>query len=767
MAQRWTQILELPPALLEELTAVYKDTFPIEIRNHLSEWIESKPWNEINEDDESHKAYATPLLEELLLNIDKKAILFPWLEEIAHQLKAKYINDSLSLIRDMKTCQNFEEVLIARSQNRPLSHSETDMHSTMDLIGIIKEFETLNNLSMVSSNVLKELQEKYQKFVILLKEPPKVNENLKSTKADIERKIKVIASVNRDDLGPHEIEESREKLMAQEKYITENLQIFIKEILEFETKLAHVLQESHAELFVVFKTVIMVDLPTWKHKQQVSCNGEPLNESCIRSIQKRCECLANLISKILQDTIKFKEIHHEIRKFKEICPQMNDYTNFIQTLQHKLPQLLIQVVNRSFIVDHQPPQVLRKDIKFEATVSILVGKAVNVPTFLPKVTAFIINERQARRIHEGQDIKTIKKCGVLKNNEATVELLQCGTLSAKFKNLAVQNVERQTRQTKKRITEEKFCLVFETQIKIGNFEVEKPLRVLSVPVIINSNVSQECDSLATIMWDHQFSAMDMKPFKVPSSVPWPAMANLLNVKFKAETGRGLSEDNLRYIASKIFGHLDDYSDKIITMAMFCKVNMKGCRFTLWDWLYCLIRLTKDHLQGPWKDGHVAGFVSKSEAEKCLQSASKGTFLCRFSDTKLGGVSIVDRRRQNSASGVLHTEPFTSKDLQISSFPKLIMSKKKWRHLYPDKPKDEVFPKYIDIENADNDSQGISRYEKFIWVIKGLNSSDDDEEWEGETNETACLLALQELIQGTTDSQIMDITEDSEYMIISD
>jgi len=58
---------------------------------------------------------------------------------------------------------------------------------------------------------------------------------LKSTKADIERKNKVIASVNRDDLGPHEIEESIEKLMAQEKYIAGNLQIFIKEILELET----------------------------------------------------------------------------------------------------------------------------------------------------------------------------------------------------------------------------------------------------------------------------------------------------------------------------------------------------------------------------------------------------------------------------------------------------------------------------------------------------------------------------------------------------
>jgi hypothetical protein len=64
---------------------------------------------------------------------------------------------------------------------------------------------------------------------------------LKSTKADIERKIKVIASVNRDDLVPHEKEEicalteSREKLMATEKYITENLPFFFKEILELET----------------------------------------------------------------------------------------------------------------------------------------------------------------------------------------------------------------------------------------------------------------------------------------------------------------------------------------------------------------------------------------------------------------------------------------------------------------------------------------------------------------------------------------------------
>ena len=46
-----------------------------------------------------------------------------------------------------------------------------------------------------------------------------------------------------------------------------------------------------------------------------------------------------------------------------------------------------------------------------------------------------------------------------------------------------------------------------------------------------------------------------------------------------------------------------------------------------------------------------------------------------------------------------------------------------------------------------------------------NSSDDDEEQERETNDRECWSALKELIQGTTDSQIMDIAEDPEYMIM--
>ena len=43
------------------------------------------------------------------------------------------------------------------------------------------------------------------------------------------------------------------------------------------------------------------------------------------------------------------------------------------------------------------------------------------------------------------------------------------------------------------------------------------------------------------------------PFAVPESVPWPKLGEQLNIKFQQLTGRGLSQDSLDYLASKIFG----------------------------------------------------------------------------------------------------------------------------------------------------------------------------------------------------------------------
>ena len=67
-------------------------------------------------------------------------------------------------------------------------------------------------------------------------------------------------------------------------------------------------------------------------------------------------------------------------------------------------------------------------------------------------------------------------------------------------------------------------------------------------VIVHGN--QEPHAWATILWDNAFAEWGRQPFLVPDKVPWCQVANTLNMKFKASCGRGLTEENLRFLASK-------------------------------------------------------------------------------------------------------------------------------------------------------------------------------------------------------------------------
>ena len=69
-------------------------------------------------------------------------------------------------------------------------------------------------------------------------------------------------------------------------------------------------------------------------------------------------------------------------------------------------------------------------------------------------------------------------------------------------------------------------------------------------VIVHGN--QEPHAWATILWDNAFAEWGRQPFLVPDKVPWIQVAATLDVKFKASCGRGLTEDNLRFLASKVY-----------------------------------------------------------------------------------------------------------------------------------------------------------------------------------------------------------------------
>jgi hypothetical protein len=58
-------------------------------------------------------------------------------------------------------------------------------------------------------------------------------------------------------------------------------------------------------------------------------------------------------------------------------------------------------------------------------------------------------------------------------------------------------------------------------------------------------------------------------------------------------------------------------------------------FFSWEWFYAAMKVTREHLRGPWNDGSIVGFIHKRTAEDLLLKCQRGTFLLRFSDSELG------------------------------------------------------------------------------------------------------------------------------------
>jgi hypothetical protein len=60
-----------------------------------------------------------------------------------------------------------------------------------------------------------------------------------------------------------------------------------------------------------------------------------------------------------------------------------------------------------------------------------------------------------------------------------------------------------------------------------------------------------------------------------------------------------------------------------------------CFLFSWEWFYAAMKVTREHLRGPWNDGSIVGFIHKRTAEDLLLKCQRGTFLLRFSDSELG------------------------------------------------------------------------------------------------------------------------------------
>uniref|UniRef100_A0A8C4NXD7 Signal transducer and activator of transcription n=1 Tax=Dicentrarchus labrax TaxID=13489 RepID=A0A8C4NXD7_DICLA len=419
------------------------------------------------------------------------------------------------------------------------------------------------------------------------------------------------------------------------------------------------------------QTRLISRLKAWRWEQHKATIGHPFDDN-LNPLQTWCEQLLGVNGKLRQ----------ELMLIGEPIPELQD----------RLRQLLQVLIQSSLVVEKQPPQVIKTQSKFSTTVRYLLGEKV-APGKPVVLKAQIINELQARNLGSvpGDNVgELINNTAILEHNTSSKST--CAT----FRNMSIKKIKRADRKGSESVTEEKFALLFSTEITITGCDTPYRIQMISLPVVVIVHGSQDNNALATIIWDCAFSEPDRVPFVVPERVPWRMMYSTLNSKFTAEvqTNHNLDQYNQHFLAQKIFDKpdfADDFSNIMVSWAQFNKEVLPGRPFTFWQWFEGVMDLTKKHLKTYWSQGLIFGFIGKQHLHLILKDRPNGTFLLRFSDSEIGGITIAYvSASENGGQKIQNIQPFTKRDLEIRSLGDRIRDISHITHLYPEYPKHEVF-----------------------------------------------------------------------------
>uniref|UniRef100_A0A672GXY8 Signal transducer and activator of transcription n=1 Tax=Salarias fasciatus TaxID=181472 RepID=A0A672GXY8_SALFA len=679
----WIQAQQLQGEALHQMQALYGQHFPIEVRHYLAQWIESQLWDSLELDNPAEEAKAKRLLESLVSELQKKAqlqggedgfLLKIKLGHYATQLKSTYDRCPLELVRCIKHILQSEQRLVQEATNA------SDGGQAMDSLSqrhqqINQAFEELRVSTQDTESELRKLQHSQEYFIIQYQENLRIQAQLSSLSS----------------LPPAERSQRETSLQSKratvEAWLTREATTLQKHRLD--------LSEQHQKTLSVLRkqqTLILdEELIQWKRRQQLAGNGGP-HEGGLDVLQSWCEKLADLIWQNRQQIRRCEHLTQQL-------PLPGPMEELLSKLNADITDIISALVTSTFIIEKQPPQVLKTQIKFAATVRLLVGGKLNVHMNPPQVKAVIVSEQQAKALLKNESTHS-ESSGEILNNNCVMEYHQAtGTLSAHFRNMSLKRIKRSDRRGAESVTEEKFTVLFESQFSVGGNELVFHVKTLSLPVVVIVHGSQDNNATATVLWDNAFAEPGRVPFVVPDKVLWPQLCDALDMKYKAEmhSGRGLSEDNLVFLAQKAFSsgsnNPEDYRSMTISWAQFNRESLPGRNFTFWQWFDGVVELMKKHLKPHWNDGAILGFVNKQQAQDLLLSKPNGTFLLRFSDSEIGGITIAWVAENPNKRLVWNLLPYTTKDFSIRSLADRISDLNHLLFLYPDRPKDEVFAKY--------------------------------------------------------------------------
>ncbi|KAM4610102.1 signal transducer and activator of transcription 6 [Polymixia lowei] len=659
MAQ-WTQMNQLFRYLqTQTVTDLYPPaTFPIEVRYFLADWIEEQRWEDFDLEKVEQESQAQALLEQIISILQSLAQQKP---NVVEKMRLMHISRNMNMFRQqplqfgvmVRDILRKERVLLSKAPSKTPNLAQFPQSPNRE------PASSAPNMRDVDHLVLKvlELQDCRQKIHQLQEELNWERQNFEALQGPIQQ----------NGLDPQNAE--LQKVQNNIQQLEYNVKAMVKNRLQLLQGAVDCLDQCQSRLINRLKE--------WRWEQHQATIGHPFEDN-LSSLQTWCEQLVGVNGKLRQ----------EVMLVGEPIPE----------LQERLGQLLRALIQSSLMVEKQPPQVIKTQSKFSTTVRYLLGEKV-APGKPVVLKAQIITEAQARSLGQLGNMPS-ENVGELINNTAILEHNTASkSTCATFRNMSIKKIKRADRKGSESVTEEKFALLFSAEITITGCDTSHRIQMISLPVVIIVHGSQDNNALATVIWDCAFSEPNRIPFVVPERVPWKLMCMTLNTKFMSEvqTHHCLDQYNQHFLAQKIFDKPDisgDFSNMMVSWAQFNKEVLPGRQFTFWQWFEGVMELTKKHLRTYWSDGLIFGFIGKQHLHLILKDRPNGTFLLRFSDSEIGGITIAYvAATENGGQKIQNIQPFTKRDLEIRCLGNRIGDIGDISFLYPDYPKHDVFKKY--------------------------------------------------------------------------
>uniref|UniRef100_A0AAQ4S4Z5 Signal transducer and activator of transcription n=1 Tax=Gasterosteus aculeatus aculeatus TaxID=481459 RepID=A0AAQ4S4Z5_GASAC len=637
MAQ-WTHMSQMLPHLTNEtINNLYPPTaFPIEVRHFLAQWIEGQRWDDFALENVEQKNQAQALLDQTISMLQSIA---QQTTNVVDKMKLMQFSKNMNIFQAqplqfgvmVRDILNQERGLLDTPQFQPFPNIESSFPNMQDLDCLVLKVLEVQNIRQKMHQMQEELNWERQNY-----------ESLQGR--------------------THEETGESQKLQNHIQQLEYNVQAMAKKRFQLLKECVDCLDQC--------QTRLIGSLKAWRWGQHKATIGLPFDDN-LNTLQTWCEQLLGVNGKLRQELVLLGEPMPE--------------------LQERLGKLLQVLIQSSLLVDKQPPQVIKTQSKFSTTVRYLLGEKV-APGKPVLLKAQIINEIQARNLG-GVPSDNV---GELINNTAILEHnTSSKSTCATFRNMSIKKIKRADRKGSESVTEEKFALLFSTEITITGCDTPYRIQMISLPVVVIVHGSQDNNALATIIWDCAFSEPDRVPFLVPERVPWRMMYSTLNSKFTSEvmTEHNLDQYNQHFLAQKIFDKpdfSDDFSNILVSWAQFNKEVLPGRPFTFWQWFEGVMELTKKHLKEYWSEGLIFGFIGKQHLHLILKDRPNGTFLLRFSDSEIGGITIAYvSASENGGQKIQNIQPFTKRDLEIRCLGDRIRDISHITYLYPDFPKHDL------------------------------------------------------------------------------